>query len=80
MYVQAKPILDELVRAKVIAPAYHYVGDQDVSRISDVVYNNVTDLGNGIYKVKIVLVPFGYIETIELTVIANSLTGLITIE
>lgn len=80
MYVQAKPILDELVRAKVIAPAYHYVGDQDVSRISDVVYNTVTDLGNGIYKVKIVIVPFGYIETIELTVIANSLTGLITIE
>lgn len=78
MYTDAKPVLDELVKAKVIAPAYHYVGDQDASRISDAVYNQLTDLANGIYKVKIVMVPYGYIEQVEFLVVVNSITGTIT--
>jgi hypothetical protein len=78
MYLSARPVLEELVKAKVIAPAYMYIGDQDASKVSDAIYNKLEDLANGIYKVKIVLIPYGYIEQIEFLVVVNSITGTIT--
>lgn len=80
MYLAVKPILDNLVRANIIAPAYAYVGDQDASRISDVAYNTPENIMAGIYKTKISMVPYGYIEGITFTLVANSITGTISFE
>lgn len=75
-YAGARPILEDLEKAEGIYPGWVYNGDQNVSRIEDALYNKPLDLANGIYKVKIALVPVGYIEQLEFTVLVNNVTTL----
>lgn len=75
-YAKAQPLLKDLESSEVIYPGWTYVGDQAASSIEDALYNKVDDLKNGIYKVKIPMVFVGYIETIDFTVLVNSVTTL----
>ena len=75
-YTKCKTKLDAMVTDKAIYPGWIYVGDQESSVVSDAKYNTANDLANGKYKVKITVVPIGYISAIDITMIADNLTTL----
>ncbi len=75
-YANVVPILTELEKAEAIYPGWAYVGDQNASKIEDALYNKPLDLANGIYKVKISMVPVGYIEQLDFTILVNNVTTL----
>jgi len=75
-YNKVKPILSMLEKASAIYPGWVYYGDQDASVVTDARYNDPTDLAVGKYKVKISMVPVGFINEIDLTSEVNSLLSM----
>lgn len=75
-YGKAKPILANLEAERGIYEGWSYNGDQEASKVEDARFNRQQDLANGLYKVKISLVPVGYIHSIEFTVQVNNLLSL----
>ena len=64
-----------LVSSRAISE-YEYIGDQNVDRIQDAVYNLQADIQDGKYKFKIKIVPITKMEVIEATfTVVNNLIG-----
>lgn len=75
MFREVQPFLNQLITDRALYD-YRWMGDQDVSKITDVVINNATDLDNGKYKVKLYLkiIPSMQEISVDLVVTATSVS------
>lgn len=77
-YGRMKILLNQYVSEEGINPTWTYVGDQFSSVIQDAVFNKLSDLQNGLYKVQLGIVPVGFIAAINLLTQVNTLQSLVS--
>ena len=73
IYRGVEPFLDNLVTQRALF-SYVWDGDQDISKIEDVRVNNLTDLGNGKYKVKLFMKIVPSLNEIAVELIITALS------
>ena len=66
IYYTVKPFLDSMVTGRALS-SYAWQGDQDVSSMDSLIINNASDVAQGLYKIKFVIVPIAAIN--EITVV-----------
>jgi len=64
---RVNPFLQSLVTGRAIRPNYLYEGDQNVDKIEDAVYNDLTDVDNGEYSFRITFAPIVALKYISIT-------------
>lgn len=71
IYRECKEFLDDLVDRRALY-SYQYYGDQDASSLDHLQINNRTDVGNGKYKIKLVLEFIPGIQSVEVYLILSN--------
>lgn len=70
IYYTVKPFLDSLVVSRAFYE-YQWQGDQDASSLSTLVVNNPTDVGQGIYKVNLLIKAIPSIQEIKVQIVLS---------
>lgn len=70
MYFTVRPFLDQMVTSRALY-SYVWQGDQLVSSLNDLAINNATDVGNGKYKVNLLIKPIPSIQEINVNIILS---------
>jgi hypothetical protein len=72
VYRRIKPVIENVVARLGIVPneneGWQWQGDQNASKVDDVVYNTITDIEAGIYKARFVYRPVSVIEYLGLEI------------
>lgn len=71
IFREVEPFMDSLVTQRAIY-SYRWLGDQDAKKIEDCVINNLTDLDNGKYKVKLYLKIIPSMQEIDVDLIVTA--------
>lgn len=72
LYREVEPFFLDLIKERAIF-SYRWKGDQDISKIEDVVVNQLADVQNGLYKVKLFLKITPYMREIEVELVVTPL-------
>lgn len=72
LFREVEPFLNALVTGRAMY-SYRWRGDQDVSRIEDVVINNLNDIELGKYKVRLFIKPTPSIQEIAIDIVITPL-------
>lgn len=71
LYRKVRPVFEDLVARRAIEPGegsgWAWIGDQEAESINDVSFNKPTDILQGIYKTRALVVPIGAVEYADLT-------------
>ena len=67
IYYTVKPFLDAMVTKRALF-SYEWQGDQNASSLDNLSTNNVTDVGQGKYKIKFLIKPIASIQEIEVVI------------